>query len=171
MSSLFIAQVIAAGEDISGVGAEVLECIEAAQIGQELFAGSVNILVEKQVKSAFEAYRLELQGKAVEMNEAGWDDFKGRLMKEVLSIAGADSLDGRREVSVDYRGQEICNVPVTSVINEIDIRCMAYMKTAAIKAGQLNQLTFEPLLNCNNPVNAMCRFDKNLLKKVETVHL
>eukprot|EP00971_Amphidinium_carterae_P223184 4428527-Amphidinium_carterae.4 len=132
-------------EDMTTVKADIEACWSWGELGKALFdtaiakvsAESVQKVIEEELKSLISS------GKAV--TEVELCGVLGRLHIKLDSLCGSQSLEGKRELTLKYRGMNVPMV-VKSLKEEANLRLRLAIREAGVQASKLVPLAGENAL-------------------------
>lgn len=140
--------------------------VASGQLGGRLFGFALDHVLAEVVRDTIEA-RIEKMFEGTDViSTKAIEEAKREASATIADMENIDGLPMRRQLALDYRGFEV-PLKISSVGEEIDMRCAARVKAWACSAGDLDPLFCEDLL-LDRSEKASGRFAPEVLKGMQT---
>lgn len=159
-------KVLSCSSDWSSVSAELLQLVTECNLGRHLFEGSMAQVKAKDIETMISDAIKETFDIDETVTEEQVREAKRKVVHELHCAAGADFVPQKREVKLNYRGQEV-PVKIGGIPEEVDLKFSAAIKGIAVRESQLQKLWCEDLLADGPDTTFKARIDPALVKQGE----
>ncbi|CAK0850440.1 unnamed protein product [Prorocentrum cordatum] len=145
-------QVIAAGESwAKSCHTEIVQLARCGVIGEAMFHSKMSDVLSAAAAQEIDEKIVALctpsaPNTRVPMNNEVFEDWRGQIVAEVNAIDGVEQLASKRFVDVPYRSKAIPKVPVTCMVNDVELRLWGVIKGSGVAHGQIPKHQAEVLL-------------------------
>ena len=145
-------RLIAAGDKwLTQCPDDVLQLHTNGLLGEAMFASKLKDVVSHNLASQISQKVADLRKEAIAKKTVLNEDLLLSWREQVVvhveaAVQSLDLLPAKRSVSIPYRNGEICEVPVSSLIDHIDFSLVCVFKSAAIAANVLQPMDCEAMM-------------------------
>ena len=148
-----IDSIINAGEEwLSKSSIAVTALQQLGSLGDSIFSSRIKDLVaqslHREVKEVVEKQILRAIASQEKVGKATLILWRDEAMSQVeTNVASLNLLPSRRDVTISYRSSDIQAVPVSCIVEQIELQIVAKMKSCAIAHNILEPLDAETMLS------------------------
>ena len=148
----------------------------SGELGEAMFSSKIHSIVGMAVRTCIDLHIIQhltpgAEEKVVVFDEEKFAGMGDDILLKTAETEGYEALPSKRFIEVKYRGGVVTAVPVTCMVNEVEVRILAAAKAAAIWQGDLPELAAEKILNFRTlPAYKLVKVEPSMIEIIKAFY-